>query len=126
MEIAQNYKETITKALDENSASTKAHYAMCSTIAESLTTVLQKDDLAETERVHIAYKLIILAQMVYAKDSENKQFIIKIALTAGSIALGLATIAASLLRADSSISAPSDNDASLLNDDESDDEIIVM
>ncbi len=83
LEITKNYKETLEKGLEENAASTKVCYNACNAIIESLQKLLEKEDLSYEERKDITDKMIEVSKMMSDKDSENKNFTLKVLAIAG-------------------------------------------
>lgn len=97
LEIAKNYKDTLEKGLEENSSSTKICYETCNAIINSLTKLLEKQDLSHEERSDVINKMIELSKMVHEKDTENKQFILKVLAIAGATTFAVGGVVASVL-----------------------------
>lgn len=86
-DILQDYKQTLDKALDENSESVKSYYSSCDAIITSLQKELDKENLSFDEKRYIIDKMIEVNKMKGEKDSENKKFIATLAVI-GAAAIG--------------------------------------
>ena len=106
LEITKNYKETLEKGLEENSASTKACYDACSAIIESLQKLLDKEELSFEERKYITEKMIEVSKMMNEKDSENKNFTLKVLAIAGFATAVIASGVVAVLGGKSNINLP--------------------
>lgn len=93
LELAKDCKSTIDKGLDGNTESMEACAAILQSIIDSLQSQLSKDDVPFEERKYYIDKMFEAAQMQAAKDTENKQFIIKVLEIAGGAALVLSSVA---------------------------------
>lgn len=79
------------KALESNNASQKDTIEAYQTILNSLSKLLEKDNITEEERLSITEKMIEVADKIAAKDTENKNFLNDI-LRYGSSLIGGALI----------------------------------
>lgn len=81
------------KALDSNNTSQKDTIEAYQTILNSLSKLLEKDNITEEERLSITEKMIEVADKIAAKDTENKNFLNDIlkygsSLIGGALVLG--------------------------------------
>lgn len=111
-EIVAYYKEAVTKAFEENTTSLMSFYAMCDNICDTLKKELEDNELTFEEKSIIIDKMIELAKMKAAKDTENKKFILEMV---GKITLGVigavGVVAAVLgLQTDATASSYDDDD----------------
>lgn len=88
-EILIEYKQSLDKGLDQNRESVMSCYATCDAIIGSCQQMLEKDDLSFEQKQEVLRYMAEIAQMKFAKDSENKQFIAAI-VTVGCVAVGVA------------------------------------
>lgn len=91
-EIVSEYKDTLDKCLDTNKESTKSYYDLCNSLIETLQKELEKDNNSFEERKYIMDMMYKLSKDVGEKDSENKKFIISLAII-GASAIGSAIYA---------------------------------
>lgn len=96
-QIVTEYKAIVDKALTENSVSQNAFYQACDSILVSLQQELNKETLSSEERKHIEDKMIEVAVLIGDKDSENKEFLIKVIAVLGFVATGIIWTAAAIL-----------------------------
>ena len=106
LEIAKNYKETLEKGLEENSSSTRTCYETCNAIIASLTKLLERQEISSEERSTVIDKMIELSRMMNEKDTENKQFILKVLAIAGLATVAIGGVVASVLGSNSDFSLP--------------------
>ncbi len=86
--ITIQLKETASEAFKENNSSVQSYYATCDSVIKSLQKQLDDDrELTFEQRQVLIQQMISLAQMKDAKDTENKEFILKIIQIAASVAL---------------------------------------
>ncbi len=76
-DIVVQYKDVVEKAFDENKISQQSFYDTCHLIIESLQHELEDGNITPDERSRIEDKMIQVAKMIGEKDSENKEFILK-------------------------------------------------
>ena len=114
--IATDFKETLEKGMNDNAESVKAFYETCNSIIDSLKQDLADDEITREERERIYDRMVILAQMIQAKDTENKQFILKVLGIAGGVAATLAAVIAATLGTNTSLNGGRD-DADIVLDE---------
>jgi hypothetical protein len=96
-EILAEFKESIDKGFESNDESMKSFYETNNLIIMSLQKELDKDNLTFDEKKYIIDKMLEVSNAVYQKDSENKKFIVTLAVVAGGIAtVAIAALAATL------------------------------
>ncbi len=116
-EIVSYFKETIDKGIEANNESVQSFYRTCDNIISILEKQLEDGDLSFEEKNIIIDKMITLAEMKSAKDTENKKLIMNIAKIGGGALFGAAAVLAAVLGLQT-------DTAILPHHDESDDEII--
>ena len=84
-------------ALKENSISQKEVIESYKLILDSLSEVLKKDNISPEERAAITDKMILVADKISAKDTENKEFINNILKYGTSIIGGVLILGATIL-----------------------------
>ncbi len=84
-------------ALKENSISQKEAIEAYKLILDSLSEVLKKDDISPEERDAITDKMILVADKISAKDTENKEFINNILKYGTPIIGGILILGATIL-----------------------------
>lgn len=89
-EILHDYKDSLDKALEDNSESVGSYYSSCDAIISSLQKELDKEELSFEEKKYIIDKMIEVNKMKGDKDSENKKFIAIMGLI-GGVAVCVAT-----------------------------------
>jgi len=93
LEMVKSYKSTIDKMLEANSQDTQSFYDACNSILESLQQQLAKNNLSKKEREHLNGQMLVVAQMISDKVSENKEFWLNVLGGFGKVILGLAGLA---------------------------------
>ncbi len=96
-DMVAQYKDIVDKILDKNDESQKAFYEACNEIIHSLQKELEDENITAEERVRIEDKMICVAGMIGEKDSENKNFMLKMGGLATGVVLVLTGVAAALL-----------------------------
>lgn len=91
-DILHDYKQTLDKILEESGESVKSYYLTCDAIISSLQKELDKENLSLEERKYIIDKMIEVNKMKGDKDSEHKQFLVKMAAV-GFAAVGFVAAA---------------------------------
>ena len=94
LHIIDIQKQTLDREFDENKTSIAAYYTACNEIITSLREELKRVDIDAEERSRIEDKMIAIAQMMAAKDSENKKFIAFMTVVGATAATVLAGAAA--------------------------------
>lgn len=103
------YKDTLDKGLQDNKDSVQAYYDACQSIINSSQKQLENDDLSFEQRKEIIDQMVEITKMMGIKDTENKKFIVKMAMC-GAAAIGVTVMAlASALGGNSEISSNDDN-----------------
>ena len=100
-QLVGEYKTVVDKALAENSVSQNTFYKACDSILESLRVELQVEELSENERSRVEDRMIEVADMIGAKDSENKRFLLKVVTIIGFAVTGVLGTAAAILGSNS-------------------------
>lgn len=96
-EMLSDYKSTLDTILETNKESVQAFYGTCNSMIESLQKQLEVESLTFDERKYIIDKMLEISKMIESKDSENKKFLVTLALI-GATAVGVITaILASVL-----------------------------
>lgn len=120
-EIISYFKDTIDKGFNSNNDSVQNFYRTCDNIIATLEKQLEDGKLSFEEKNILIDKMISLAEMKSAKDTENKRFILDIVKTVGMIFGGCILCVASLLGLQTdALVAPSNEDS---EDSDSGDEI---
>ena len=86
LNVMQEYKGILEKALEDNSEDSKACYAAYNQVMESLKKILEKDDLSFEERKYIIEQMTAVADKVHVKTRENLSFRMNALLMAGLVA----------------------------------------
>lgn len=96
-EMLIDYKDTLDKALVTNSESVQTYYDSCKSIIEVLQKQIDAENISFEERKYIIDKMLEASKMMGEKDSENKKFIVTLAVIS-SVAVGIvAAVMASTL-----------------------------
>lgn len=72
------YKAFLDKALSDNAESVRAHYAVCTSILDVLSKMLEQNELTFEEKKYIIDQMLEVESRVSKKDTENKKHILKI------------------------------------------------
>lgn len=91
-EILSEYKQSLDKALESNNESVKSYYDTCDVLIASCQNILEQDNLSFEQKKEVIDIMIDITKMKGDKDSENKKFIISMAVT-GCVALGSVALA---------------------------------
>lgn len=89
-EMLSGYKDTLDKGLESNRESVQSYYDSCKFIIEGLQKQLDDENLSFEERKYIIDKMFEISKMMGEKDSENKKFIVTMAVC-GTLAVGIVT-----------------------------------
>jgi len=84
-------------ALKENSVSQKESIEAYKIVLNQMGELLKKDDISPEERMDITNKMIMVADKIAAKDSENKDFLGNVLKYGGSIIGGALVLGAVIL-----------------------------
>ena len=108
-EILHDYKDSLDKALEDNSESVGSYYSSCDVIISSLQKELDKEELSFEEKKYIIDKMIEVNKMKGDKDSENKKFIATMGLIGGIAVCVVAGILTGALGGDTKIEMNDNN-----------------
>ncbi len=108
-EILHDYKDSLDKALEDNSESVGSYYSSCDVIISSLQKELDKEELSFEEKKYIIDKMIEVNKMKGDKDSENKKFIATMGLIGGIAVCVVASILTGALGGDTKIEMNDNN-----------------
>lgn len=92
-------KEMCDSALNQNGQSQKETIAAYRKVLDDLGEILKKDSITAEERDAISNKMILIADKIAMKDSENKNFITGILKYGAPIAAAALVVAATILGA---------------------------
>lgn len=92
--LVSEYSSVVKKAMEEGTASTKVYYDSCAKVLDSLQKELDKKFLLPKRREKIIDKMIEVANMIDRKDSEHKNFILKLVSGVGAVGITVAGLAA--------------------------------
>lgn len=109
-EILKQFNDVTNKLMEGNTSSQDNYYQVCKEIIHSLQKELEKEDIDAAERDRIEDKMLVVAGMISEKDSENKNFLMKIFLGFGLISLLGIGAGAAALGVNSSIRKPRGHD----------------
>ncbi|MBR7063804.1 MAG: hypothetical protein IKI31_01410 [Treponema sp.] len=90
-------KEEFNTVFQNNRENMQTFNSACSQILESLTAELEKEEIDNETRSLISERMLLVAKMMYEKDSENKKFHVDIAKTICSTVYGICLAAAVVL-----------------------------
>lgn len=85
------------KALERNDNSQTEAIKSYRKVLDELSVLLQKDETSIDERKYITEQMIVIADKIAAKDTENKEFLEKIIKYGGYVALGALAIGVTML-----------------------------
>ncbi len=77
-EILFEYQKSLDKVSESNKTSVQSYYNSCHSIIETLQKLLDKEDLSFEQRQYICDKMVEVTDKMSQKDSENKNFLLKI------------------------------------------------
>lgn len=97
IEVVKNLQQSVEKAMESNNDSQKAFYDTCNRVIDELNIHLSSDNITPEQEQSIRDDIFRVLEMMYDKDSENKEFLLKIVKTVGVSAAVIALAAASLL-----------------------------
>jgi len=87
-EVFKEYKVSLDKGLEANDKSVISYYAACDAIISSCQKELERENLSFDEKQTIFDRMVEVANMKGAKDTENKKFIATMCML-GVSALGI-------------------------------------
>ena len=82
-----DYKGTVEKALQDNSASSKPGYELYNKVIDALNECLSKEDISFEEKKYYIEQIKEITQMADRKDLQNKEFIVKSLVTMACLAM---------------------------------------
>lgn len=106
LELADDYMESISKGFDANSESMRLCTSILQSIKDSLENQFQRDDISFEEKKYYVEKMFEVAQLQMAKDSENKEFIVRLLQLTGGAAVVLGSVALVALGGKGNIKLP--------------------
>lgn len=77
-EIVSEYRNFLDKALADNTESMRSCYAVCSSILNVLSKILEQDEYTFEEKKYIIEQMLEVESRVSQKDTENKKYRLKI------------------------------------------------
>jgi len=108
-EVLIQYKENLDTLLKENGDSIKAYYDSCDAILSSLQKELDREELSFDERKYVIDKMLEVNQMKGMKDTENKKFLVKLAMCGVAVVTVVAGTLAAVLGANTHIASKDDD-----------------
>ena len=96
-EIVTSYERQLSQILQTNESSSQAFYSACQSIIDSLHEQLKDENIDPDEKSRISRDMITVAQMMSDKDTENKNFLLKIGGIMAAVAVTLGAIGATIL-----------------------------
>lgn len=102
-EVVKSFMSVIDKTLESNKGSVDQFYNTCQEIIHSLQKELENNNLSPDERSRVEDKMILVAQMLSEKDSENKKWYLWIVGIVGALSLGALGTGAAILGGNTSI-----------------------
>lgn len=89
-EMLTEYKEILNRSLESNKESVQSYYSSCNSLIRILEKELENDELTFEQRKYIIEQMLEISKKMGEKDTENKKFIVTLAMC-GVVALGVAT-----------------------------------
>lgn len=77
-EIVSDYMNFLDKALADNTESMRSCYAVCSSILDALSKILEKDEYTFEEKKYIIEQMLEVEFRISQKDTQNKKYRLKI------------------------------------------------
>lgn len=114
-EIVSEYKGFLNNTLADNAESVHSYYAICNSILDELSKMLEQEDLTFEKRKYIIEQMLEVESHVRQKDTENKKHILKIVGWTSVVIITFIGSLAAVLGANSGMSIPN------LGSDDSDD-----
>lgn len=105
-EVISLMKENLNKVFDKNDASTFALYDSCQRTLDYCFNRLSSENISAEERAQLEKLIMDVNQMMYDKDTENKEFLLKALRYALATAGGIVIGAAALLGASAQLKLP--------------------
>ena len=109
-EVLADYMNVLDKSLETNKESVQKYYESCNSIITTLQKQLETENLKFDEKKYIIDKMLEISKMMGEKDSENKKFILTLAIVAGVAVLGTIKIVASVIGGNTNIESNDDDD----------------
>lgn len=105
-EIVSEYKGLLEKVLSDNAESVQSYYAICNSILDTLSKMLEQEDLSLDEKKYIIDQMLEIEFRVRQKDTENKKHRLKIVGWASVVIVTFIGSLAAVLGANSGMSLP--------------------
>lgn len=105
-EIVADFTEIVKAALNENAKDNKSYYDSCNIILNALSKLLEKEDLSFEERKYIIEQLLEVEDRMNKKNTESKEFYLKVIKIAAATLVVGACAAATVLGVKSRFSVP--------------------
>ncbi len=105
-EIVSEYKGILDNALADNAESVQSYYAICNLILNTLSKMLEQENLTFEEKKYIIEKMLEVESRVRQKDTENKKHILKIVGWASVVFVTFIGCLAAVLGANAGMSIP--------------------
>ncbi len=90
LSMANGLRETLFNLTKQNADSTQKVYDACNKTLDNLQEMLLNDNLKFEEKKWIVEKYAEILRMMKEIDSDNKEFLLKVACVAGSVVLAVA------------------------------------
>ena len=100
IEVVKNLRENITQAVESENRGQDVFYDACNKVIDSLERQLGREDITPEQEQQIRDDMLKVVEMMYDKDTEHKEFLLKIVKYACGSAAVIALAAASLLGVD--------------------------
>lgn len=100
IEVVKNLRESLVKTIESGEHSQDIFYDACNKVIDSLDRELGRDDLTPEEEQSIRNDMMRVVEMMYDKDTEHKEFLLKIVKYACMSAAAIALAATSILGVD--------------------------
>ena len=100
IEVVKNLRESLATAMESESNSQDVFYEACNKVIDSLERQLGREDITPDEERNIREDMMRVVEMMYDKDTEHKEFLLKIVKYACASAAVIALAASSLLGVD--------------------------
>ena len=114
-EIVNCLATSIDNLTEANKANTQSCFDICNGIVDSLKEQLKDENLTFEQKMQIEDKMIVVAQMVHEKDSENKKFSIWMTAAFGLIGTAILGGIASAIGINSSTDGDSSDDEDIID-----------
>ena len=96
-DMLSEYRNELENGLQSNNESVQRVYDECALITSSLQKLLENENLSFEEKKTVIEKMTEIARMVSQKDTENKQFVIRMTTIVSAVVVITITVAASII-----------------------------